>query len=398
MKTLKLLLTARQVMVLMLLTSLLTIVACSDDETPAPEPGVVDAAVPEFAVVNVPITLVDKSLSVASRAWTVTGGTLTSSSDKSVEATFTAVGAQTVSLEVTFENGTVVSESFDVTVAAELNGAIAEAGGDLTFAFGDSDISFTFDLSVADMVGDADSYAWTLPAGSTPESSTDASLTGAVIFGENPTVSVTLTRSADGASLTLTKTLETAGPANAWTTDLWGFERADIGGLFQTWIAPPGASWDASAWSIDDNSGYEGKGMTINYPGGDPAPGYFGIISRNSISENTVLTKGDIVLLSCYAKRNSGTLNGFVRIDNLIEGWMLTPETIDQAQGFQDWAYTGLEIVGDEWTRMSRIDTLDNAFYPTLNNVYPEVYFGGADPQSVSFDSFKLQVLGNTND
>jgi PKD repeat protein len=390
MKTMKQLLTVRQVLAVMLLSSLFLVVSCKDD-TVEPEVGTVSATVPSFSVVNVPVTLVDKSTSAASRTWTVTGGTPATSTEKSVEVTFTEVGTSTVTLSVKFENGTEADSTFSVTVAEELNADIAFAGGDYSFALGDSDLSFTFDLSIVDEVGGADSYLWTFPAGTVPESSTDASLTGVIFSGDNPEISLTLSRSADGASITITGTLETEGPANLWATGFWDFELEGVVGMLQTWDGDIGGLWADGVVALDEG-GYEGKGITVNYPGDK---GYYGVISRDLHDDNAQLTKDDIVMFSFYAKSNSGTPEGFARIVNHLPSWSIPDPAL--AQNYQYFGNVGFDGIGTEWTKVSIIDTLDYLETATADNVFPEIGFSGA-AQSMSLDKVELKLLGNTND
>ena len=397
MKKLKVFLNSRNIIALMMVTSLLAIMSCDGGEDPEPPvPGTVDGDVPEFAVVNVPVTLIDKSLSVASREWTITGGTPATSTDKSVEVTFTTAGNNSVSLKVTFENGTEVTETYAVTVAEELNGAIDATGGDLSFAMGDKDVSFTYQLSVANAVGDPDGYSWVFPAGSNPETSTEANPTVSFV-GDKVEVTVTISRSVDGASLTLTETIELAAPANLWTADYWGFEGDGVLGWLQTWDGDAGGPWAAGVVELDENS-YDGKGITIRYPGDK---GYYGVISRDYWDHNAQLTKGDIVLFSFYAKVVSGTPTGFTRIVNHLPDWSISNNPELQAQNYQ--FYNNQDIqnsnIGSEWTRVTMIDTLADLETATAANVFPEIGFtadGGA--AVISFDKLELRLLGNTND
>lgn len=383
-----------QIITLIMMTSLFSfVVSCGEDEKLPEIPGTVSAEVPTFAVVNVPVTFIDKSLSVESRSWTITGGTPATSTATSVDVTFSMAGQQTVTLEVTFRNGTVVTETFNVTVAEELNGTIASTGGDYSFEFGDADIKYTFDLSIANEVGDADSYIWTFPAGSSPETSTEANPTVSFV-GENPSVSVTLSRSTDGATLTISSLLETSGPNNLFTEDLWGFEADEVLSLLQTWDGDAGGPWADGAISVDDDS-YDGKGIRINYPGDK---GYYGVISRDFKEHNAQLVIGDIVLLSYYAKVVSGTPTGFSRIVNHVPSWSVTDPA--ESQNYQLYNDLGLESagIGSQWTRVAVIDTLDNLEQNVASNVFPEIGFIGGGAAVVAFDKVELRLLGNIKD
>lgn len=378
---------AQRVVALSLFSFMLFVVACKDDE-PAPVIGEVEADVATFAVVNVPVTLLDKSNNAASRLWTIEGGTPATSTDKSAQVTFTTSGTKSVTLDVVFDNGTTNSSTFTVTVAEELNATISSTET-VNFAMGDSDISVSMTFS-AEVVGDPDGYSWSFSGGD-PATSTEANPTVVWVGGGASDVSLTVSRSADGASLEVTGAVQ-AGPENLWTNDYWGFEGEDVVTSLQTWNGAINEPWAAGVL-VGINDGYDGKAIEINFPGNDV---YYGVISRDWWDSNAQLTSGDIVLFSYYAKAGTeGASLQFSRIVNHLPGWSI-PDPADE-QGFQVWNGTEPVVLGTDWTRITKIDTLDNLNYATANNVFPEFGFIG-EAAVFSLDKVELKLLGNVND
>ena len=389
MKTKKIttLILAQRKVVFSFLLSMLVIVACSEDE-PAPIQGEVEADVPEFAVVNVPVTFLDKSNNAASRTWTIEGGTPSPSTEKTVEVTFATSGPKSITLDVVFDNGTTNTATFTLDVAEELNATISSTET-VNFAMGDSDISVSIDFS-AEVIGEPDSYNWSFPGG-TPETSTEANPTVVWIGGGATEVSLTISRSADGASLEVSESL-TAGPENLFTNDFWGFEGENVVSMLQTWDGDASGPWAAGVIAAINN-GFEGKAIEINYPGNT---GYYGVISRDIWDSNAQLKLGDIVLFSYYAKASTeGAQMQFSRAVNHLPGWSIDDPANEQ--GYQFWNNVEPVVVGTDWTRITAIDTLDNLSYADANNVFPEIGFSG-DASVFSLDKVELKLLGNIND
>ena len=395
MKTLKVKSTGSQIIAMFLVAFMLFIVACKEDE-PDPVQGAVEADVPEFAVVNVPVTFLDKSDDATSREWTIQDGTPATSTEKSVGVTFASPGSKNVSLTVLFDNGTTNSATFTIDVAEELNASISTEET-VNIVDNDIEVSVTF---AATVVGDPDGYNWSFPGG-TPETSTEENPTVVWIGGGMAEVSLTITRSADNATLEVSENVQ-VGPENLFTNEFWGFEGEDVTATLQTWDGDAGGPWAAGVLATL-NTGYEGKGIEVNYPGNT---GYYGVISRDITSANTSLKLGDIVLFSYYAKvATDGSAVGFSRIVNHVPSWWegnppagFEGFTADQAQDYQ--FYCNVEPVaeiGTDWTRISVIDTLESLSYPEGLNVFPEFGFGG-DPGVFSFDKVELKLLGNLND
>ena len=364
----------------------LFMVACSEDE-PAPVQGTAEADVPEFAVVNVPVTLLDRSDDAASRTWTIEGGTPASSTERSAEVVFSSSGTKSVTLDVVFDNGTTNSATFSINIAEELNASFA---GTQTIGrtedMNDMMVSVAFEVTV---VGDPDSYSWSFPGG-TPETSTEANPTVAWVGGGTPEVSLTITRSADGASLEVTESVQ-VGPENLFTNDYWGFEGEDIVTNLQTWNGAINEPWAAGVLAAI-NDGYDGKAIEINFPGNDI---YYGVISRDYWDSNAQLALGDIVLLSYYAKAGTaGASMQFSRIVNHLPEWSI--EDPADAQGYQFWNNIDAVELGADWTRITKIDTLDDLSYPNANNVFPEFGFIG-EAAVFSLDKVELKLLGNIN-
>lgn len=392
MKTKNLLAGYQRIVALPLLVLLLLVIGCKED--PEPVLGTTEATVPDFAVVNVPTKFTDKSNNAASRIWTIQDGTPATSSDKSVDVVFSSKGSKNVTLDVVFENGTKNSQSFTVQVAEELNATISSTQT-VSFALGDKDIKVSVKYA-ATVVGDPDKYDWTFPGG-TPATSTEAGPTVVWTGGGKPEVSLKITRSKDNASLTKTETKQ-VGPANLWTNDFWGFEAADVVSNLQTWDGDAAGPWAGSVLSVLAN-GYEGKGIEINFPGNK---GYYGVISRDKTPANTSLELGDIVLFSFYAKVPvAGSKIGFARIVNHVPSWWegnppagFEGFTAADGQNYQFWAnIEPVDEIGTSWTRISKIDTLDNLDYAKGKNVFPEFGFGG-NAALFSIDMVELKRLG----
>ena len=384
-----------QLTLAIIFSAFLLLVSCSEDEEP-PEPGVVEADVPEFAVVNVPVTLLDRSNNAASRTWTIQDGSPATSTDRSASVTFSSAGSKTISLDVVFDNGTTNSETFTIEIAEELNADIT-ATETAVFLENDVEFSVTFEANV---VGGPDGYLWSFPGG-TPETSTEASPTVTWLGGGNPEVSLTITRSKDNASLEVTGSLQ-VGPENLFTNDFWGFEAEDVVAALQTWDGDAGGPWEPGVIAALAD-GYEGKAIEVNYPGDK---GYYGVISRDNAAVNASLNIGDIVLFSYYVKTATDGANlQFSRIVNHAPSWWEDAPpagfegfTAADAQEYQFWTNIGpVTDIGSDWTRISTLDTLDNLNYAEAVNVFPEFGFGG-DPAIFSIDKVELKRLGNVND
>ena len=395
MKTLKVISKGSWIITLFLVAFMLSIEACKEDD-PEPVQGVVEADLPEFAVVNVPVAFLDKSDDATSREWTIQDGTPATSTEKSVSVTFSSAGSKSVTLSVVFDNGTTNSATFTVDVAEELNASISSEET-VDIVDNDIEVSVTFEATV---VGDPDGYNWTFPGGS-PETSTEANPTVVWVGGGMSDVSLTITRSADNASLEVSETIQ-VGPENLWTDEFWGFEGEEVIATLQTWDGDAGGPWGAGVLAALNN-GYEGKGIEINYPGNT---GYYGVISRDITTANASLKLGDIVLFSYYAKvAADGSAIGFSRIVNHCPSWWegnppagFEGFTADQAQDYQYYCNVEpVDAIGTEWTRISTIDTLESLNYADGLNVFPEFGFGG-DPAVFSIDKVELKLLGNLND
>lgn len=401
MKTLNLFTVLRSILVMVMVTSLLLITACKEDE-PAPVKGTVEADVPDFAVVNSPVTFLDKSNNAASRAWTFQDGTPATSIDRSVDVTFSSEGTKTITLDVVFDNGTTNSETYTVEVAAEL-GVSFTSTETVNFNMGDNDIEVSVSFQ-STVVGNPDSYSWSFPGG-TPETSTEANPTVVWTGGGMPEVSLTVSRTADGASLEA-KEMVQVGPANLLSADIWGFEAPEVTPNFQTWNGGINEPWPAGVFT-QVNTAYDGNGaVEINWDGND-AP-YYGVISRDTKAANATegaLKLGDIVLFSYYVKASvDGAVITYGRIDNLAPSWWEGGPpagwegfTAADAQSFQDWCWTQPTCTMD-WQRISVIDTLDNLSYAEALNVYPEFGFEGQEAALFSLDKVELKLLGNIND
>jgi hypothetical protein len=221
------------------------------------------------------------------------------------------------------------------------------------------------------------------------------------IGGGAPVVSLTVSRSADNASLEVTETIQ-VGPENLFTNDFWGFEGEDVATTLQTWDGDAGGPWAAGVIAAINN-GYEGKAIEINYPGNT---GYYGVISRDITPANASLKLGDIVLLSYYAKVSAdGSAIGFSRLVNHVPSWWVDAPppgfegfTADQAQDYQFWNNVEpVAGIGTDWTRITTIDTLNDLSYAEGRNLFPEFGFGGA-PAVFSVDKVELKLLGNINE
>jgi len=392
---------AQQLVALSLLVFSILMPACKDSD-PAPEAGIVEADVPEFALVNVPTTLLDKSNNAASRTWTITGGTPATSTDKSVAVTFTTSGTKSITLDVVFDNGTTNSATFTIDVADELNASIASTETS-SFELGDNDVAFSVTFS-ANAVGDPDGYNWSFPGG-TPETSTEESPVVVWLGGGMSEVSLTITRSADGASLEVSETVQ-VGPENLFNDDVWGFEGEDILSSFQTWDG--GGPWAAGVLT-QVSTAFDGlKSAEINYDGS--VTGYYGMITRDTKVANATegaLKLGDIVLYSFYAKANTaGAVFGFSRIVNHAPSWWEGGPppgwdgfTAADAQDYQFWTNIEPVELGTDWQRVSVIDTLSNINYPEAINIFPE--FGisteAGIPAVISLDKVELKLIGNVN-
>jgi hypothetical protein len=385
----------RKVVTLLLMVVIVVLYGCKDD--PEPIVGTTEADIPKFTVVNLATKLTDKSNNATSRTWTIQDGTPATSTDRVVDVVFGSKGTKSIKLDVVFDNGTKNSATFTIDVSEELNATIASTQT-LLFAKGDKDIKVSLKFSAA-VVGEPDGYAWTFPGG-TPATSTEASPTVVWTGGGTPAVSLKITRSKDAATLTKTATIE-VGPKNLWTNSFWGFEADDVIANLQTWDGDKGAPWAGSVVTAL-GTGFDGKAIEINYPGNT---GYYGVISRDKTPSNAKLKLGDIVLFSYYAKvAVAGSKIGFARIVNHIPSWWegnpptgFEGFTAAQAQDYQFWAnIEPVDNIGTDWTRISKIDTLDNLNYAEGKNVFPEFGFSG-NPGRFSIDKVELKRLGSIN-
>ena len=375
-------------------------ISCKEEEV-APTPGTVEADVPEFSVVNVPVTFLDRSNNAASRAWTIEGGTPATSTDKSVSVVFAASGPKTVTLDVVFDNGTTNSATFTIDVAEELNASITSTETS-SFALGDTDVEYSVTFT-ASAVGEPDGYNWSFPGG-TPETSTEASPTVVWLGGGMAEVTLTISRSADGASLEVTESVQ-VGPDNLFTADIWGFEAESVMASFQTWDGDAGSGWGAGVL-VESTDAFDGlKSAEVNYPGNT---GYYGLITRDTKVANATegaLVLGDIIQLSYYAKANAAESQiAFSRVVNHAPSWWEGGPppgwegfTAADAQDYQFWANAEPVILGTDWQRISVIDTLDNLISAEAINMFPEFGFGG-DAAVFYLDKVELKVLGNIND
>jgi PKD repeat protein len=288
---------------------------------------------------------------------------------------------------VVFDNGTTNSSTFSINIAEELNASFTRTETiSRTEDMNDISVSVAFEVTA---VGDPDSYSWSFPGG-TPETSTEANPTVVWVGGGTPEVSLTITRSADGASLEVAESVQ-VGPENLFTNDYWGFEGEDVVSSLQTWNGAINEPWAPGVLAAINN-GYDGKAIEINFPGNDI---YYGVISRDYWDSNTQLALGDIVLLSYYAKAGTaGASMQFSRIVNHLPEWSI--ENPADAQNFQSWNGTEPVELGTDWTRITKIDTLDDLSYPNANNVFPEFGFIG-EAAVFSLDKVELKLLGNIN-
>ena len=99
------------------------IISCRKDEPDSPpEPEAISffASVDDFTVdAGGSLTFSDESTGVQSREWTFPGGSVATSSDASVDVTFAKEGPITVTLDVTFNDGTTETQDFPIQVGTE---------------------------------------------------------------------------------------------------------------------------------------------------------------------------------------------------------------------------------------------------------------------------------------
>jgi PKD repeat protein len=392
MKTLKSLMKTREILVIALMASIVMVTSCNDDEVTPPEPGTVEVTIPDAAVVNVPFTFVDRTREVASREWTFQDGTPATSTDQTVEVTFTAAGEKTISLKITFDNGAEAEASYTVSVSPELSATASATATQSAMQFGDNDFRFSVVLA-AEVTGGADEVLWTIPGG-IPETSTELNPTVEIVGYGDVDITLNLKRDLDGAEVDVvtTVTLE-ASYTNLFADGLWSFDDETRAGSFQTWDGDIGGLW-ADGVLTPVSEGYKGSAIQVSYPGDK---GYYGMISRDLWESNGTLASGDIVLFSYYLRvLTEGATVQFSRIVNHLPGWSIEDPTLEE--GYQFFANIGPVEGGasSECVRISKVDTLSGLNQATASNVFPEIGFGGA-PASFLFDEVELIKLGSVN-
>ena len=169
----------------------------------APKAGTIEYKAPEEIMAGTPATFSDLTLNAASRVWTFEDGEPATSTDAEASVTFTSAGEKEVSLQVTFNNNTVDTKTFTVTVSAEIGGEIEASG--LT-PMGCIRLGESVSFNIANPVGEPDTYSWTFEGG-TPATSTDAA--PSVSFDTRDremTVTCVIGNTANNVKTTVTKT------------------------------------------------------------------------------------------------------------------------------------------------------------------------------------------------
>ncbi|MEQ8238699.1 MAG: PKD domain-containing protein [Cyclobacteriaceae bacterium] len=393
MKTLKSLIKKPQILVIALMASIVMVSSCTEDEVTPPEPGTVEATVPEAAVVNVPFTFVDRTREVASREWTFQDGTPATSTDQTVAVTFTTAGEKTIGLKITFANGAEAESSYTVNVSPELSATASATATQSALQFGDNDFRFSVALSAA-VIGGADEVLWTIPGG-IPETSTELSPTVEMVGYGDVDITLNLKRALDGAevNITTTVTLE-ASYSNLFADGLWSFDDESRVGSFQTWDGDLGAPFEEGVVT-SVSEGFKGSAIQVTYPGNK---GYYGMISRDLWESNAQLASGDIVLFSYYLRvLTEGATVQFSRIVNHLPGWSIEDPSLEE--GYQYFANVGPVEGGapSEWVRISVVDTLSSLNQASASNVFPEIGFAG-DAASFLIDEVELIKLGSVTE
>ena len=317
------------------LLSLLTIcgfavlVSCQPEDTKTIEKDFSFEASATTVNAGETVTFTDLSINVESRTWTFPDGTPETSAEPVADVVFSSAGIKEVTLVVTYSDGTEDRGSIDIEVLDPLGAEISVSGlTEKGCAKKGAQITF----SLADVVGEPDSYEWTFPGGN-PATSTEASPVVTWNSQMNDVeVTCVLKRNADGASTTVTRHI-IAGDYpmlvydDEYNVDVFGFEKGNTNLAWYNYGNFPNSSVEADKvlsehpdlmTIVDGGANGSAKCMKIDLTKGQLVqageylmPDCTWILAhRKNWSNNPWLTVGQKYRVSVYLKTDADIASG----------------------------------------------------------------------------------------
>ena len=222
---------------LLTICGLAVLVSCQPEDTKTIEKDFSFEASATTVNAGETVTFTDLSINVESRTWTFPDGTPATSAEPVADVVFSSAGTKEVTLVVTYSDGTEDRGSIDIEVLDPLGAEISVSGlTEKGCAKKGAQITF----SLADLVGEPDSYEWTFPGGN-PATSIEASPVVTWNSQMNDVeVTCVLKRNADGASTTVTRHIIAGNyPLYVYDAeygiDATGFESGEVNKLWYNW-------------------------------------------------------------------------------------------------------------------------------------------------------------------
>lgn len=361
--------------------------------------------------VGAEILFTDLSLGVKSREWYFQDATPATSVKAEQKIIFNSRGVKKCSLTVVYTDGKIESEEFEVDVKQILSGKInVEKMTPMECLYLNEENIF----EIADFAGAPTSVEWTFEGG-TPATSTELSPRVTWTRGDTYTVTLSMTRTDDGATFSDSRDY-IVGPYPMLKTlpdeqyDAYGFEFATTGAWI-LWGSTDHASTNCSV--VDGGADGSAKCMQISFDG---LTGGLQLFCRDSWVSNAHLEKSKDYQLSFWAKAEKSDPTAVVRINNVriinfLAGWLYNPMLDVVASAGWDKYWSNIEFeeqsevpvvepvsgkwtLNETWTKYSLdFRVPDGYMYDNTLNTYPFFIVPSANMKNLYIDEIQINLI-----
>ncbi len=325
------------------------------------------------------LKFIDLSLGVKNRTWIFPGGEPATSGKPEVGVVFGEAGNIAPTLLVEYFDGSKDSMSFPITIFPVL---IADFSPSATRIKVGETVTFT-DQSI----GGATSWSWEFEGG-TPATSTDQNPTVQFDVNKPVSISLTITRAADGSTATVEKMdLVQVGPPELI-----------LNGDFETGAIVGWQTWNGSGFPYYvEAGGANGTAFTsyFNFLG---SWGWAQLISRDKDPSITVaLENGRDYTLSLYIKAataGAASLNT-LRLVNHLPSWSSSLGGREPEGYSEYYPISGSSLpvaLTTQWQLVSVVVRIPDDGV-TRSNAFPDIIVGGVSDVKISIDEISLKIV-----